>query len=172
MVESNPSPRADLLWSLVWIAVGAAIFTGGFTMERLERQHINPYTAPGLVPAMLGIGIAILGAILLVRSVRRGGFAAAADGGAPADRGRLALALALCILYAGGLVGRTLLGFHVPFWLATALFVFVSILAFEWRDRRARGELGRGIAVAAACAVGTAAGVTAVFQEVFLVRLP
>jgi hypothetical protein len=166
MAESNPSPRADLLWSLVWIAVGAAIFTGGFTMERLERQHINPYTAPGLVPAMLGIGIAILGAILLVRSVRRGGFAA------PADRGRLALALALCILYAGGLVGRTLLGFHVPFWLATALFVFVSILAFEWRDRRARGELGRGIAVAAACAVGTAAGVTAVFQEVFLVRLP
>ena len=38
--------------------------------------------------------------------------------------------------------------------------------------RRARGELGRGIAVAAACAIGTAAGVTAVFQEVFLVRLP
>jgi hypothetical protein len=172
MADSPPSPRADLVWSLAWIAIGAAIFTGGFTMERLERQNINPYTAPGLVPALLGIGIAILGAILLVRSVRRTGLTAAAEGGTPADRSRLAVALALCIVYAGGLVGRTLLGFHVSFWLATALFVFVSILAFEWRDRRARGELGRGVAVAAACAIGTAAGVTAVFQEVFLVRLP
>jgi hypothetical protein len=172
MSESSPSPRADLVWALAWIAVGAAIFVGGFTMDRLERQNINPYTAPGLVPALLGIGIAILGAILLVRSVRRGGLAAATDGRAPADGNRLALALGLSIAYAGGLVGRTLFGWHVPFWLATALFVFVSIVAFEWRDRRARGELGRGIAVALACAVGTAAGVTLVFQEVFLVRLP
>jgi hypothetical protein len=172
MADSNPSPRADLFWALAWIAVGAAIFAGGFTMDRLERQNINPYTAPGLVPALLGIGIAVLGAILLVRSVRRGGLASGADGRAPADGGRLALALGLCLVYAGGLVGRTLFGLHVPFWLATALFVFASIVAFEWRDRRARGELGRGIAVALACAVGTASGVTLVFQEVFLVRLP
>ena len=172
MADLNPSPRADFFWALAWIAIGAAVFAGGFTMDRLERQNINPYTAPGLVPAMLGIGIAVLGMILLVRSVRRGGLAAAEDGRIAAARGRLALALGLSIVYAGGLVGRTLLGIHVPFWLATALFVFVSILSFEWRDRRARGELGRGIAVAAACAIGTAAGVTAVFQEVFLVRLP
>jgi uncharacterized membrane protein YgdD (TMEM256/DUF423 family) len=51
MADSNPSPRADLFWALAWIVVGAAIFTGGFTMDRLERQNINPYTAPGLVPA-------------------------------------------------------------------------------------------------------------------------
>ncbi|MFO1362311.1 MAG: tripartite tricarboxylate transporter TctB family protein [Burkholderiales bacterium] len=172
MSEPGPTPRADLFWALAWIAVGAAMFAGGFTMDRLERQHINPYTAPGLVPALLGIGIAVLGAILLVRSVRRGALAAADGGRAAADGGRLALALGLCLAYAGGLVGRTLFGWHVPFWLATALFVFASIVAFEWRDRRARGELGRGIAVAAACALGTAAGVTLVFQEVFLVRLP
>jgi hypothetical protein len=172
MADSNPSPRADLVWALAWIVIGAAMFTGGFTMERLERQNINPYTAPGLVPALLGIGIGILGVILLLRSARRGGLTAAVDGRTPADRGRLAVALGLCILYAGGLVGRTLLGFHVPFWLATALFVFASILAFEWSDRRARGELARGIGIAAACAICTAAGVTAVFQEVFLVRLP
>jgi hypothetical protein len=172
MADSKPSPRADLFWSLAWIVIGTAIFYGGFTMERLERQNINPYTAPGLVPALLGIGIAILGLILLVRSVRRGASAAAAGDRTPLDRGRVAGALARCLAYAGGLVGRTLFGFHMPFWLATALFVFVAILALEWRDRRARGELRRGIAVAAACAIGTAAGVTLVFQEVFLVRLP
>jgi putative tricarboxylic transport membrane protein len=168
----RPSPRADLVWSLAWIAVGVAMFTGGFTMDRLERQHINPYTAPGLVPALLGIGILALGSFLLTRSVRRGGFANTDGGGASLNGRRLGLALGLCLLYAGGLVGRTWLGVHIPFWLATALFVFAAILAFEWPDRKARGRIGRGIAVAAACAIGTAAGVTFVFQEVFLVRLP
>jgi hypothetical protein len=164
----SPSPRAELVWSLVWIAVGAAIFYGGFAMDRLERQHINPYTAPGLVPALLGAAIALMGAILLVRSVRAGGWTAA--GPAAAGRThfpRLFLALGLCLAYGGGLVGRGL-----PFWLATLLFAFVAIAALQWRERRARRELGRGLLVAALCAAGTAAGVTLVFQELFLVRLP
>jgi hypothetical protein len=162
------SPRADLVWSLVWIAVGAAIFYGGFAMDRLERQHINPYTAPGLVPALLGAAIALMGVILLGRSVRVGGLRDAPRGTSTStDFGRLALALGLCLAYAAGLVGRGL-----PFWLATFLFVFVAIVALQWPERRARGEVGKGILVAALCAAGTAAGVTLVFQELFLVRLP
>jgi hypothetical protein len=164
----QPSPRADLVWSLAWIVVGAALFWGGFAMDRLDRQHINPYTAPGLVPALLGAAIALMGVILLARSVRAGGLSAAS----PAAAGhtnflRLYLALALCLAYAAGLVGRGL-----PFWLATFLFVFITILAFQWSERRARREVGKGILVAALCAAGTAAGVTLVFQELFLVRLP
>ena len=164
--ERRP-PAADLVWSLVWIAGGAAIFYGGFAMD-LERQHINPYTAPGLVPALLGGAIALMGVILLVRSVRAGGL----DPG-PRDAARhihfprLFLALGLCLAYAAGLVGR-----GVPFWLATFLFVFVAIVALQWDERRARGELRKGILVAALCAAGTAAAVTLVFQELFLVRLP
>lgn len=162
----GPSARADLVWSVIWLAVGAAIFYGGFAMDRLEGQNINPYTAPGLVPALLGIAIVLAGAVLLVRSLRRLGRDAA---GMPPGTswGRLALAAALCIGYAAGLVGRGL-----PFWLATALFVFVAIAALEWPERRARGQTARGLAIAAACALGTAAAVTLVFQEVFLVRLP
>lgn len=164
----KPSPRADLVWSLVWIAVGAAIFYGGFAMDRLERQHINPYTAPGLVPALLGAAIVLMGVILLVRAVRAGGpSAASAAAAGHTDFPRLFLALALCLAYAAGLVGR-----GPPFWLATFLFVFVAIAAFQWRERRARGQIGKGILVAALCAAGTAAGVTLVFQELFLVRLP
>jgi len=162
----RPSPTADLVWSLLWIAVGAAMFVGGFTMDRLEGQHINPYTAPGLVPALLGIGISVLGAILLARSIRQRTSARAGDV-TRASTGRLALAAALCIAYAAGLVGR-----GVPFWLATAAFVFVAILAFRWPELKARGQLAKGAAVAAACAIGTAAAVTLVFQELFLVRLP
>lgn len=164
--EQGPSATADLAWSLVWIAVGAAMFIGGYTMDRLENQNINPYTAPGLVPALLGIGIFILGLILLVRSVRRPTHAHGGDE-AQMSAQRLVLAVVLCIAYAAGLVGR-----GVPFWLATAAFVFVAILAFRWADLKATGRLARGAAVAAACAIGTAAGVTLVFQELFLVRLP
>jgi hypothetical protein len=164
----KPSPRADLVWSLVWIAVGAAIFYGGFAMDRLERQHINPYTAPGLVPALLGAAVGLMGLILLVRSVRAGGLSDAPHAAASTTGfGRLLLALGLCLAYAGGLVGRGL-----PFWLATFLFVFVAIVVLQRRERRARGEVGKGILVAALCAAGTAAGVTLVFQELFLVRLP
>ena len=166
MNGERPSPTADLVWSLLWIAVGAAMFVGGFTMDRLEGQHINPYTAPGLVPALLGIGIFVLGAILLARSVRHQASAHARDV-THASTGRLALAAALCIAYAAGLVGR-----GVPFWLATAAFVFAAILAFRWPELKAHGQLAKGAAVAAACAIGTAAAVTLVFQELFLVRLP
>jgi hypothetical protein len=163
----KPSPRADLVWSLVWIAVGAAIFYGGFAMDRLERQHINPYTAPGLVPALLGTAIVLMGVILLARSVQAGGLSVASPGVGHTHFPRLFLALALCLAYGGGLVGRGL-----PFWLATFLFVFVAIVALQWGERRARGELARGLLVAALCAAGTAASVTLVFQELFLVRLP
>jgi hypothetical protein len=80
---------------------------------------------------------------------------------------RFLLAAALCVAYAAGLVGH-----GVPFWAATAAFVFVAILAFRWAELKAAGTVGRGVVVAAGCAIGTAAGVTLVFQELFLVRLP
>lgn len=163
-----PSARADLVWALVWVIVGAAIFIGGYGMDRLEAQHINPYTAPGLVPALLGIGMVLLGVLLFARSyARAGGREATTSGASGADLGRLFAALVLCIGYAAGLVGR-----GPPFWLSTFVFVFAAIAVFEWRERKARGEVRRGLLVAAACAVGTAGLVTLVFQEVFLVRLP
>ena len=166
-MDEKPSPAADLVWSLGWIAFGAAVVYGSWTMDRLEKMNINPYTVPGLVPGLLGGGILLMGAMLLARVLRAGGFKAQRPAGAGSDLRRLGLAMVLCLAYGAGLVGR-----GMPFWAATFLFVFVSIALFQWSERRARGETGRGLAVAAACALGTAAGVTLVFQELFLVRLP
>jgi hypothetical protein len=164
--QDKPGPAADLAWSVAWIAFGAAVLYGGWAMDRLERQNINPYTAPGLVPGLLGIGIVVMGVLLLVRSLRAS--RAGTEGGAPGDDlRRLGLALALCLGYGLGLVGHGL-----PFWLATFVFVFASIALLQLPERRANGTLARGLGVAALCAAGTAAGVTLVFQEVFLVRLP
>jgi hypothetical protein len=173
MVDSSSDRRADLVWSLLWVVIGAAIFYGGWTMDRLEKLNINPYTAPGLVPAALGVGIALLGVLLLVRSVRDAhtSSSASSDGPAPAEANysarRLILSLILCLSYGAGLVGR-----GMPFWLATFLFVLVTIVVLQWRERRERGGVLRGLLIAAACAAGTAIGVTLVFQELFLVRLP
>jgi hypothetical protein len=164
-MTERPSDRADLVWALIWIVFGAAVFYGSWTMDRLTTLHINPYTAPGLVPAALGIGLIVLGGVLLLRAVRSTDIQPT-TAVSPVTR-RLLLALALCLAYGIGLVGRGL-----PFWLTTFLFVFIGILVFQWPERRARGELVRGAVVALLCAVGTAAAVTLVFQELFLVRLP
>lgn len=170
-MEEETSPAADLVWALGWIAFGGAVVYGSWTMDRLENMHINPYTAPGLVPGFLGVGIFVMGCMLLARAVRAGGLRAPqAPFGASAtssDLKRLGLATVLCLTYGAGLVGR-----GMPFWAATFLFVFAAITLFQWPERRARGELGRGFAVAAACALGTAAGVTLLFQKLFLVNLP
>ncbi len=165
--QDKPSPAADLVWSLAWIAFGAAVVYGSWTMDRLEQMNINPYTAPGLVPGLLGVGILLMGAMLLVRALRAGGFKAQRPADGASNLGRLALATVLCLGYGAGLVGR-----GIPFWAATFVFVFVSITLFQWPERRARGKMRRGLAVAAACALGAALGVTLLFQELFLVRLP
>ena len=47
MHGQQPSPRADLVSGLGWIALGGAIVYGSWTMDRLENLNINPYTAPG-----------------------------------------------------------------------------------------------------------------------------
>lgn len=162
----GPSARADLLASLVWLVLGAAIVYGSWTMDRLEHLNINPYTAPGLVPGVLGGMIVLAGLALLVRSVRAGGRPAGADresGG----WGRFALALLLCVGYGAGLLGRGL-----PFWLATALFVTVFIFLFEHAERKERGQVGRGALLALVYGLSTAGVVTFLFEDLFLVRLP
>jgi hypothetical protein len=167
-MERLPSAFADLLWSLVWMGLGAAIFHGAWTMDRLESMHINPFTAPGLVPGILGVSLVAMGFMLMLRAVRAGALRLA--GGVPLpqlDLQRLGLAFLLCVGYAVGLVGRGL-----PFWAATLIFVTAAILVFQWPARRQDGQVARGVAVAVACGAGTAVAVTLVFQEIFLVRLP
>ena len=109
----------------------------------------------------------MLGALLLARSIR----SRAGGGGrwpaAPRAYAGSSWRRRSASRTRAGLVGR-----GPPFWLATGVFVFVAILAFRWTELKARGELAKGAAVAAACAIGTAAAVTLVFQELFLVRLP
>lgn len=163
--------RADRWFGLLWIVLGAAIAVESWRMDRLEQQHINPWTAPGLVPGLLGLLLVVFGVALASRRTAASvvGDAPAEEEAAatPAEPWRIALSVALTLGFGFGLIGTGL-----PFWLVCFLFVFLAIVLFEWRERQQAGGLARGIAVAALVAAGSAAAITFVFQDIFLVRMP
>jgi len=162
--------RADLLTGIVLMVLGVAVAWMSWEMPRLEARRIHPSTVPGLVPGILGVTLAFCGAILALRSVR-----ASADaqgwrsfGGifVSPEAGRVGTALALALIYALVLVGT------VPFWAATALFVFAFIVIFERGFSASRFPLWRTLLTAAVQAVIVGVAVTLVFELGFLVRLP
>lgn len=155
--EHKPSARVDLASAAAWIAVGAAIVAGAWNMDRLERYGATFYSAPGLVPGLLGMVILGLGMLLGLRALRAGALQSG-----PATRwgwGNTPAVLALCLVYAVGLIGR------VPYWLATFIFVTAFIMAFEYPARRR-------MAWAPVYGAATSLIVTYLFEFVFLVRLP
>jgi hypothetical protein len=168
-VEDNkPSPFADLISGSVWLVLAIAIMIGSWTMDRLVHLKVPVYTAPGVVPGLLGLALAIMGALLILRSIRAG---ALAQRGMPSfrirDHWRLLTAIALCFIYPLGLLGS-----GMPFWLSTAIFVAVFVFVFEFPDRRPAGILIRGAVFAALFGLICGGTIYYVFQDVFLVRLP
>ncbi len=173
-MSARPHQPADFLFGLFWAGLGVAIIIGSWTMDRLERQGVEPYAVPGLVPGLLGLLLGFFGVILALRGWRgreavaeAGPDEGASDGSGKAEPWRIALALLLAPGFVLGLLGR-----GPPFWLAAFLFVFLAIALFEYPERRANGTVLRGLALAFVVAAGAAAAATFVFQEVFLVRLP
>jgi uncharacterized membrane protein YfcA len=150
---------------------GAAVLIGSLRMDRLEKQDINPYTAPGLLPGLLGIVTMLLGFLLALRSWRRR--AAHPDEARPATssavKKRILLVIVLCVGFGVGLVGHGL-----PYWAAAAIFVSIAILCLQHVQRQAAGQSLGLAAIAKAVAIGLGAGIviTLVFQELFLVHLP
>lgn len=170
--------RADLWFALALTALAIVVVVESWRMPRLGHLGVHPMSAPGLTPGLIGLVLACLGLALLVRSLReraaarRAAERAAAEGGSAIAAGpasassstwpRALLALALCLGYAPGMLGR------LPFMWATGLFVFAFVAAFSFE----RARPARTLAGAALMAVAVAVGVNLLFQELFLVRLP
>lgn len=155
--------RFDLWFSALLVVFAAGVVVESWRMPRLENLGVHPMSAPGLTPGLLGLILLGLALALLLRSVRQRRLVetAAADS-EPGTAGRTLLTLGLTLAYAIGLVG------HVPFWLATGLFVFAFVSIFGWDRTRP----WRSLLAALAMAVVTAIAVTLLFERVFLVRLP
>lgn len=162
------SPRADLWSSLVWIALGIAIVWSSLGMDRLERLGANIYTAPGLVPGLLGAAIAFMGLLLLLRAVRGGALRrATALDLSPARHWRLIFSLGWSLIYALVVVKSAL-----PFWLVTAIYVAVFVVVFQYKERRVKNQIPRGLAVAVVHGLISGALIQYVFEQLFFVRLP
>ena len=145
--------RSDAAQGVAWALGGGLIVYASWTMDRLERHGAALYTAPGLVPGLLGLVLVVLGVALALRN-------RAICASSPAIRwGNTPLVLALCLGYAIGLIGR------MPFWLATFVFVTAFIAIFEYPSRRR-------MAFAPLYGAATSLAVSNLFEAVFLVRLP
>ena len=171
--DKKVSPQADFIAAWLWMAFGLAVVIAAWRMDRLESQGATLYTAPGLVPGILGAVLLLFGLLLALRAARAGGYRLGEVRWTPSQDTRAVVMrvgafLVLGLAYAAGLVGHG----GIPFWLATFVFVTVSVIAFDWTRRRDAGQTVKGVLFAVAIGAGTAFLVSYVFQEVFLVRLP
>jgi putative tricarboxylic transport membrane protein len=163
------SARADLLAAIVLVLLGLAVVYLSWTMNRLEARHIHPATIPGLVPLILGAGLTLCGSLLAIRSIRLGqpgAWAGLWQTLISPQAVRASTVLAMALVYTLVLVGR------MPFWLASAIFIFAFILVFETVLAETRQPIVRTLFWAAFVAIVGSLFVYVVFQRIFLVRLP
>ena len=165
--------KKDFITSIVLIAFSVSVIVMSYTMPRLERRNIDPFSAPGVVPGMIGIVLLLLALVLFVRSIRRGGYRMFHTASNKADDAhlqgaatRVLLTLFISLVYAIGFLGR------FDYSIITALYIFVFICLFEFRAGVGFWAQKRMILFAIIQAVVASVLITTVFQKLFLVDLP
>lgn len=162
------SPRVDLGIAIAFFLVGGAIVWQAFSMPTFRERQGEIFTAPGIVPGFYGVIICFLSVLLGGRAVGRARRGLGPTAAGSASKGLLGLALVacLCLVFAIGLVTR------LPFWLASAIFVSVFILIFEWEKNASRASRARLLAISLAIGLIAGIAISLVFERAFLVRLP
>jgi len=97
-MQAHSAFPKERLFALGWIVFGAAVLVVSWRMDRLENLQINPWSAPGLMPGVLGLLMIVFGAALGLRARRREAQPAEPD---RTSFPRVLLAAALCVGYAG-----------------------------------------------------------------------
>ncbi len=158
--------RTDFWAGLVLAALGLAVAVQSWRMPRLEERGIDPLTAPGIVPGVLGVALLMLGLVLVLRGddESRSRIGLSAIVGIGRERVRLGVALGLNVIFALVLVGR------LPFWLATVLYLTVFMAIFGLEPGRAGWPKRAALIVVVAAAM--TAGIVYLFETLFYVRLP
>jgi hypothetical protein len=150
----------DRAQGLFWIVLGGAIFYASWTMDRLANLGVQPFSAPGLLPGILGVFIVLLGVAMLLR-------AKPSSAEERIEWRRILIPLALCLGFAAGMVGHGL-----PFWLAAWIFVAAMIWTLQYRERNEKGDLRRLALISVTVGGAASIAISLIFQELFLIRLP
>ena len=151
--------KSDRIQGAFWIALGLAIFYASWTMDRLASLGVKPFSAPGLLPGILGAFIVVLGIAMLLRARQ--------EETERIEWRRILLPLALCLGFAAGMVGR-----GIPFWVAAWIFIAVMIGVLQYRERKLKGQLPRLAAISVSIGLAASVAIALIFQELFLIRLP
>lgn len=171
MKESN-MPKADFLMSIVLMFFGIFVMILSFQMPDFADQNVNPYSAPGVVPAMLGVIFILMGIIMLIRSISRKGYRLGitvtniATWFKDHTTHRFLITLSLSVVYALILLGR------IHFLLATGLYMFSFVVLFEYKRGSGLFAQKKTILMALLLAVLTSGSIYGVFRYLFLVNFP
>lgn len=163
--------KADFITSIFLVIFGLAIFLISIRMPTFRNLGANPYSAPGIVPSMLGAIIFILGMILFFRSIAREGYKINYSLNSikkilikrPIQRFLIALFLSLSYVF---LLGK------VDYFLLSGGYIFVFILAYELNIKKSIIQQNKTIIFALAEAVLIGGSIALVFRYLFLIRLP
>lgn len=195
-------PRSDLGASIVLILFGAAVAFESWRMPRFESIGGSIYSAPGLVPGLLGLIIALLGGIMLIRYLTsrkpatapatvseavatpgiaddQAAFTSAPTSGDVAGQAQdpdagfeRPSSTRMLVTLVFAVVFGGILVGTVPFWLAVFIFVSASIIFYEFKSMIDARSTAVRVAIALAIAGATAFAVPFVFERIFLVTLP
>ena len=171
MKESN-LPKADLVTAIFSNLASIVIVTMSLRMPRMQEVGAPTYSAPGLVPGLLGVMLFGLSLILLVRSILKRGYQMGITQSSLKafceDKATFRVFVTLLI---SGLYGMVLLG-NLPYVLATFIYVLGFVLIFEYRLAEPLQTQVKTVVWAVVLAVLVTGCVAAVFRYLFLVRLP
>lgn len=156
--------KADFFTSIFLFLLGLIVFIISIRMPTFREVGANAYSAPGIVPGILGFILLFMGGILFIRSVIRKGYRVRLS-----SQGiklffknnpikRLLIALFLSVFYV------ILLG-KINYFLLTGIYIFLFIWSFELRTKKTLFFALLEAFLIAAC-------ISYVFRYLFLVTLP
>lgn len=175
MTSNSKLIKADFISSLFFLALGAYMVLEGLKMPG-AGGFIEIGGEPGRVPVMIGAALMLLALVLLVRSSMQGGWQiwklADLEENERIGIMRTACTAIGCSFYAVGLIGASIAGWEVPYYQATALFMFVFIVGFEWQQVDVGSARIRLIVMALLQAIIVTSLVVYLFEQKFYVVLP
>ena len=161
-LDERALPRADFVTGVILAALGLGALILATRMPTFSERGVNPLTAPGIFPAIIGGALLLCGLILALRSIPLARLPILQKSATNARSVIIAFTL---MLVAVALVGK------VDFRVLAGGFTLAFMAVFlNWRDEN-QNRVHQILAVCVTTLL-TAVLIPMLFENVFYVRLP